>query len=104
MTSPGKRLFGSHHFPPPWQVEQIPGGFKVASRTRSLRFPTLCRSFSYSRAGGTNGLAVPPTAGENQRPFRANSRHCPSRLAVELRLGRILFVAPEELLKRLHKV
>jgi hypothetical protein len=29
MTSPGKQRFTSRRFPPPWQVEQMPGGFKV---------------------------------------------------------------------------
>jgi hypothetical protein len=29
MTSPGKPLFASRRLPPPWQVEQTPGGFKV---------------------------------------------------------------------------
>jgi hypothetical protein len=29
MSSPGKPLFASRRFPPPWQVKQIPGGFKV---------------------------------------------------------------------------
>jgi hypothetical protein len=29
MASLGKQRFASRRFPPPWQVEQAPGGFKV---------------------------------------------------------------------------